>query len=253
MSHHNGNYSQEPDGSGDASSLPAHSVLSHRTPTQMNPRASRFYPRQDPQQAADSNSRSCIFSEPVSSSSPAPSHPESSARSAPSHFAPPHESSFYPLAAIPRVPFIDVASVPEQSTTLVVMYRNSHFFLTVALFIKLDELKAKISEKLRSLGPDQNIGDIIPARAAIESLVVRWNAMERFNTPYRSMISAPTGNLFMFPLRTILNDENIEGVLLFMEEKKTGYEILLVDTGEEILAQTQDMEEDKKKSGRFVG
>ena len=126
----------------------------------------------------------------------------------------------------------------DHLITLVVMYKNSHFFLTVPLSIRMQELEVRIAGRLSSLGADQNIGDIIPERLAIQSLTVEWNVQRFTYSP-------------IFPSRTIINDQNIEALLRFMKEKKTEYEVIVVETGGKIQDQTVEMEE-MKKSGAFA-
>lgn len=86
------------------------------------------------------------------------------------------------------------------------MYRRAHFFLTVDVSIKLEQLKVKIREELRRLGPDQDLGEVIPNGLVIQSQVVLCNAVPGLR----------------FLPQTVINDQNIWRLLLFMEEKKSG-------------------------------
>ena len=239
MCHSNNTHSEETESNDRLPRFPYRLRQPYPTPytlSQLNPRVAPYTPQGIVPQAAGSNDPAPSSSQSIHSpytrediSEPLPVPP-------PLACFPPSRSPEYPSSG-PPPPAMTLAP-DDPSMTLVVMYKNSHFFLTVPLSIKFDELKAEIREKLRVLGPDQNIGDIIPEHLAIGSLTVQWDVI-RFRH---------TRN---FPHRTIINDQNIEELLRFMKEKKTEFEVVRVETGGEIQDQTEDME-DMKKKGAFA-
>ena len=221
------------DDDNNASSLPIRDQQVHHRPRGIVLRAPNLRTERISNPGADSDGGSPSFIQP----SPAPAFAFSRESQAPSSSQSPvgqpdpgwSTSKLRPDAPIWFPPIKEAAGLPKKSITLMVMHKKSHFFLTIDLSIKLELLKVKIMDKLRRLGPDRNIGEMIPGRTVISTLVVVWNV---------------TSDM-LFPRQTVINDGNIELLLLFMKEKKTAYEVVRVDTGKEIRDQTEGMEETK--------